>query len=229
MLPRCARCSPSFRDMIEWHQKGTRYGIAVDHADGLLKAGVAGVQLTWMDAKVGDWVVTPRIGKPVEINALWYNALRVMSAFATILARAGSLQRSGGRRQTKLCALRPRRRRRFIRRDRRARTATMPAFRPNQIFAVSLPHSPLAAADQAQCRADVPAPPSHRLWAALARAGRPGHTIRIMAAASWNATAATTRGRSGPWLLGPFCLAAYRVGGDARAAQDAAGGDKRRA
>jgi 4-alpha-glucanotransferase len=72
--------------MIEWHRRGTRYGISVDAADGLLKAGVAGVQLTWMDAKVGDWVVTPRIGKPVEINALWYNALRIMSAFAARLA-----------------------------------------------------------------------------------------------------------------------------------------------
>jgi predicted glycogen debranching enzyme len=70
--------------MIEWHRKGTRYGIAVD-ADGLLKAGVAGVQLTWMDAKIGDWVVTPRIGKPVEINALWYNALCTMREFAGVL------------------------------------------------------------------------------------------------------------------------------------------------
>src|SRR6266545_4616845 len=69
---------PVLSDMIEWHQKGTRYGIGVDPADGLLKAGIAGVQLTWMDAKVGDWVVTPRIGKPVEVNALWYNALRIM-------------------------------------------------------------------------------------------------------------------------------------------------------
>ncbi len=72
-------------DMIEWHQRGTRYGIGVDPADGLLKAGAAGVQLTWMDAKVGDWVVTPRMGKPVEINALWYNALSIMSAFAARL------------------------------------------------------------------------------------------------------------------------------------------------
>ena len=54
---------------------GTRYGIGMDPGDGLLRAGEPGVQLTWMDAKVGDWVVTPRIGKPVEINALWYNAL----------------------------------------------------------------------------------------------------------------------------------------------------------
>src|SRR6516165_1149861 len=73
------RVFPILSDMIEWHRKGTRYGIGVDPTDGLLKAGAAGVQLTWMDAKVGDWVVTPRIGKPVEINALWYNALRVMA------------------------------------------------------------------------------------------------------------------------------------------------------
>ncbi|MCU1285355.1 MAG: putative glycogen debranching enzyme [Acidobacteriales bacterium] len=68
-------------DIINWHAKGTRYGIRVD-ADGLLHAGDAGVQLTWMDAKVGDWVVTPRMGKPVEIQALWYNALRVLEKFA---------------------------------------------------------------------------------------------------------------------------------------------------
>ena len=53
----------------------------------LLRAGEPGVQLTWMDAKVGDWVVTPRIGKPVEINALWYNALCVMEGFAEALGR----------------------------------------------------------------------------------------------------------------------------------------------
>lgn len=65
------------KDIIEWHIKGTRYRIHVDD-DGLLYSGEPGVQLTWMDAKVGDWVVTPRHGKPVEIQALWYNALRVM-------------------------------------------------------------------------------------------------------------------------------------------------------
>jgi predicted glycogen debranching enzyme len=60
--------------ILEGYSKGTRFGIHVD-SDGLLAAGVQGVQLTWMDAKVGDWVVTPRIGKPVEIQALWLNAL----------------------------------------------------------------------------------------------------------------------------------------------------------
>src|SRR4029077_5165201 len=68
-------------DIIAWHERGTRYGIRVD-SDGLLMAGEPGVQLTWMDAKVGDWVVTPRLGKPVEIQALWYNALRTMEQCA---------------------------------------------------------------------------------------------------------------------------------------------------
>ena len=69
------------RDIIDWHVRGTRYNIHVDD-DGLLFSGEPGVQLTWMDAKVGDWVVTPRTGKAVEIQALWYNALRVMEQLA---------------------------------------------------------------------------------------------------------------------------------------------------
>lgn len=73
---------PLLAGTIEWHIQGTRYNIHVDPADGLLYAGEPGVQLTWMDAKVGDWVVTPRIGKPVEINALWYRALRLMEQWA---------------------------------------------------------------------------------------------------------------------------------------------------
>ena len=68
---------PVLKNIIDWHVKGTRYQIRVDD-DGLLLSGEPGVQLTWMDAKVGDWVVTPRHGNPVEIQALWYNALRVM-------------------------------------------------------------------------------------------------------------------------------------------------------
>ena len=68
--------------IIDWHVEGTIYGIGVDAADGLLRGGTAGVQLTWMDAKVGDWVVTPRHGKPVEVNALWYYALSCMETWA---------------------------------------------------------------------------------------------------------------------------------------------------
>ncbi|WP_282959706.1 amylo-alpha-1,6-glucosidase, partial [Vibrio parahaemolyticus] len=68
-------------DIIDWHVRGTRYGIRLDD-DHLLMAGAPETQLTWMDAKVGDWVVTPRYGKPVEIQALWYNALQTTAAFA---------------------------------------------------------------------------------------------------------------------------------------------------
>ena len=70
-------------EIIDWHIKGTHYDIRMDEADALLSAGTEGVQLTWMDAKIGDWVVTPRHGKPVEINALWYNAMRVMERFCS--------------------------------------------------------------------------------------------------------------------------------------------------
>jgi predicted glycogen debranching enzyme len=77
----CTNLYTVLTDIIDWHVKGTRYNIHVD-SDGLLFSGEPGVQLTWMDAKVGDWVVTPRTGKAVEIQALWYNALRVMEGLA---------------------------------------------------------------------------------------------------------------------------------------------------
>ncbi|HEV8544208.1 MAG TPA: amylo-alpha-1,6-glucosidase [Verrucomicrobiae bacterium] len=69
---------PVLRDIVDHHLSGTKFGIGVDPKDGLLREGQEGYQLTWMDAKVGDWVVTPRRGKPVEINALWYNALCIL-------------------------------------------------------------------------------------------------------------------------------------------------------
>jgi predicted glycogen debranching enzyme len=70
---------PKLKSIFEHHMRGTRYGIGVDASDGLLKQGQEGYQLTWMDAKVDDWVVTPRRGKAVEINALWYNALCLLT------------------------------------------------------------------------------------------------------------------------------------------------------
>jgi predicted glycogen debranching enzyme len=71
----------AIEQILEGYSRGTRFGIRMD-ADGLLACGVPGVQLTWMDAKVGDWVVTPRIGKPVEIQALWLNALKIAGQFS---------------------------------------------------------------------------------------------------------------------------------------------------
>lgn len=74
---------PILKEIVAYHQRGTRFGICVDPNDGLLRQGAEGYQLTWMDAKVGNWVVTPRRGKAVEINALWYNALRLLEGWMT--------------------------------------------------------------------------------------------------------------------------------------------------
>ena len=78
---------PAIEEIVRWYRRGTRYNIHWDRQDGLIYAGEPGVQVTWMDAKVDDWVVTPRHGKPVEINALWYNTLRIAEAIAKILQR----------------------------------------------------------------------------------------------------------------------------------------------
>jgi predicted glycogen debranching enzyme len=82
---------PVLGEIIHWHQQGTRFNIHVDPQDGLIYAGQSGVQLTWMDAKVGDWVVTPRRGKPVEVNALWYSALQTISQFAQSLGKSAEV------------------------------------------------------------------------------------------------------------------------------------------
>ncbi len=78
---------PTLQDIVAHHMKGTRFNIGVDPADGLLRQGQEGYQLTWMDAKVDGWVVTPRRGKAVEINALWFNALRLMAGWAERLGQ----------------------------------------------------------------------------------------------------------------------------------------------
>jgi predicted glycogen debranching enzyme len=82
---------PVLKEIIDWHFRGTRFNIHVD-TDGLLYAGEKGQQLTWMDARIGNWVVTPRMGKPVEVQALWYNALHV---FAELLEKNGQANDAG--------------------------------------------------------------------------------------------------------------------------------------
>ena len=79
---------PTLCEIIDWHLQGTRYNIRIDPDDGLVYAGETGGQLTWMDAKIGDWVVTPRIGKPIELSALWYNAIQAMASFARKLGKS---------------------------------------------------------------------------------------------------------------------------------------------
>jgi predicted glycogen debranching enzyme len=133
---------PILETIIEWHLRGTRYGIRVDPEDGLLRSGSPGVQLTWMDAKVGGWVVTPRHGKAVEICALWINALRVVAKWRGV--RNGKHYRAEADRaeasfQTK-----------FPRPDGRGLYDCLSpddipdsAVRPNQVIAAALPYSPL--------------------------------------------------------------------------------------
>ncbi|MEM7758885.1 MAG: amylo-alpha-1,6-glucosidase [Cyanobacteria bacterium P01_A01_bin.40] len=133
-----AELFPLLTEIIEWHIKGTRYNIKMED-DGLLYAGNWGVQLTWMDAKVGDWVVTPRIGKPVEVNALWYNALASMTYFAQLL----------GKSEVEYQQLAAKTRSHFSKFWNEAGgycydvidspNGNDASFRPNQIFAVSLP------------------------------------------------------------------------------------------
>ena len=79
----CRLVLPKLLDIFEWHMRGTAFRHRVDPRDGFLKQGAEGYALTWMDAKVEDWVVTPRRGKAVEINALWYNALRLLEGWLT--------------------------------------------------------------------------------------------------------------------------------------------------
>jgi predicted glycogen debranching enzyme len=83
---------PILKDIVRWHVAGTLFGIHADPGDGLLAQGAPGYQLTWMDAKVDGWVVTPRRGKAVEINALWYNALRLMERWADEQSDADSAE-----------------------------------------------------------------------------------------------------------------------------------------
>jgi 4-alpha-glucanotransferase len=208
---------PVLREIIAWHRRGTRYGIRVDPADGLLRAGVPGVQLTWMDVKIDDWVVTPRVGKPVEINALWYNALRIMSAFARRLDEPDDFRTLADAAKDGFA--------RFVRPDGAGlydvidgQNGNDATIRPNQIFAVSLPHSPLSAHDQA---AVVRACRRHLLTAFGLRSlapGSPGYRPRY----GGDVRERDSGYHEGPvwaWLLGPFSLAVYRVTGSADAAR----------
>lgn len=141
---------PVFEEIVAWHERGTRYGIKVDD-DGLLRAGSPGAQLTWMDAKIGDWVVTPRHGKPVEIQALWYNALCIL---ADLRKRAGSLAESAS-----LLARAKQVKERFVEVFWNAEASCLfdvvdgdrrdASVRPNQVFALALPY-PLLAKDKAR-------------------------------------------------------------------------------
>jgi predicted glycogen debranching enzyme len=141
------RLLPVFTEIVRKHLEGTRFGIGVDQADGLLRQGADGYQLTWMDAKVGDWVVTPRRGKAVEINALWYNALRLLQAWR----QAAGLDDDGLDLESRARRVHEAFNARFW--SRRlghlydvvdGETGDDEACRPNQVFAIALDHPVLA-------------------------------------------------------------------------------------
>ncbi|HWQ34711.1 MAG TPA: amylo-alpha-1,6-glucosidase [Blastocatellia bacterium] len=132
---------PTLRNIVQHHQHGTHFGIGVDPQDGLLRQGAQGYQLTWMDAKVGDWVVTPRRGKAVEINALWYNALQLLArwlseedsaAAAAPLAEAAEQARQSFNRRFWYPAGG------YLYDVIDGENGDDPACRPNQLFAISL-------------------------------------------------------------------------------------------
>jgi predicted glycogen debranching enzyme len=134
---------PKLLDIFEWHLRGTSFGIGVDPRDGLLKQGAEGYALTWMDAKVDDWVVTPRRGKAVEINALWYNALKLLEGWLREENEPGQAARVGA------CAQQAREcfNVRFWYEPGKHLFDVIdgpdgddPACRPNQLFAISLKH-----------------------------------------------------------------------------------------
>jgi predicted glycogen debranching enzyme len=201
---------PVLADIIHWHRQGTRYQIHADPEDGLIYAGTPDVQLTWMDAKVEDWVVTPRNGKPVEINALWYGALRSQAHFSAHLGYpAAAYQRLADQvhqsfnrfwnSETGYC---------YDVID--GPEGNEPALRPNQIFAVSLPESPLTPEQQRQV---VEVCERQLLTFVGLRSLAPDHPDYQghYGGDRWQRDGAYHQGTVWGWLLGPFTMAHWRV------------------
>jgi predicted glycogen debranching enzyme len=206
------RLLPTLEEIVRVQTAGTRFGIRADPADGLLRQGEEGYQLTWMDAKVDDWVVTPRRGKAVEINALYYNALKLLEGWAE-RARPG-----GGEAYADMAA---RVRRSFNERFWNPAAGCLfdlldgdPAegalVRPNQIFALSLPHAVL---DEGRWKPvfetverELLTPVGLRSLARGAPAYRPRYDGDLRAR-----DAAYHQGTVWSWLIGPFVDARLKV------------------
>jgi len=208
---------PVLEEILRLHRAGTRYSIKEDPCDGLLASGEPGVQLTWMDAKVGDRVVTPRTGKAVEINALWYNAIRAMAGFSRLLrGSAAPWDALGERVRTGFD--------RFWSDDLGYCYDVLDApgghdgtLRPNQIFAVSLFESPLAPERQ---KTVVDACARDLVTSFGLRSLAPGHPhYRGRYGGDQGARDGVYhQGTAWAWLLGPFALAHFKVYRDAAAA-----------
>ncbi len=208
---------PVLLEIVRWHRQGTRYNIKIT-ADGLLTAGEPTVQLTWMDAKYEGWVVTPREGKAVEINALWYSALRTLAEFARDLGLPHDLAAFTAEADRVQAAFA-----RFWNADKAylydvldAPDGDDAALRPNQLFAVSVAHSPLS---DVQARAVVDACARHLLTSYGLRSLAPGDPqyIGIYQGDLESRDSAYHQGTTWGWLIGPFVSAVQRVYGAERA------------
>ena len=204
---------PIFADIMSWHVRGTRYGIKVDDS-GLLVSGEPGVQLTWMDAKASDWVVTPRGGKPVEIQALWYNALCIMEDLAS---RFGN--EAAGKHYRHMAAVAQWSFNRLFWNEELGCLYDVvnggppdPSIRPNQIFAVSLPHSMLR---QDRARRVVEKVEEHLLTPFGLRSLAPSDPQYrgSYTGGPPERDGAYHQGTVWPWLLGPFITAYVKANG----------------
>jgi len=204
---------PVFADIISWHTRGTRYAIKVD-GSGLLASGELGVQLTWMDAKVGDWVVTPRRGKPVEIQALWYNALCIMEDLASRFGDQAARKLYG-----RMAAVAHWSFNRLFWNEKLGCLYDVvnggppdPSIRPNQIFAVSLSHSMLR---QDRARSVVEKVKRHLLTPFGLRTLAPSDPQYHgrYTGGPMERDGAYHQGTVWPWLLGPFITAYVKANG----------------
>ncbi len=204
---------PALVDVAERHVAGTRFGIRLDEADGLLQQGATGFQLTWMDAKVGDWVVTPRRGKAVEINALWYNALRLLAEW---LAESGQADAASRWRAEAARTARSFNARFWNHRDGclfdvvDGEHGDDPACRPNQILALSLDYPVL---DPDRWAAVLEVVERRLLTPVGLRSLAPGHPDYCPRYDGdlHARDAAYHQGTVWAWLIGPFADACRRV------------------
>src|SRR5262249_29511611 len=211
---------PKLVDIVEHHLAGTRFGIGVDPRDGLLRQGEPGYQLTWMDAKVGDWVVTPRRGKAVEINALWYDALRLLEGWLREEEGEAAAKPLAEHAERALAAFNQR----FWYAEGGYCSDALdgeggddPACRPNQLFARSLRPPVL---DPARWAAVVKVVEERLLTPVGLRSLAPGHPdYKARYDGDLRARdAAYHQGTVWAWLLGPFVDAWLRVHPGDRAA-----------
>ncbi|MGA3203270.1 MAG: amylo-alpha-1,6-glucosidase [Bryobacteraceae bacterium] len=206
---------PAAKEIIAWHRRGTHHDIGVDPEDHLLSAGKAGSQLSWMDVKIGDWVVTPRHGKPVEINALWHGALTLAADWAERLGDQTDFRDEAGRVQTSFRAKFWNARRSCLF-DVLAPEGAVEKIRPNQIFAVSLPHGLL---EKPQQQAIVRLVERELLTDVGLRTldrGDPDYKPRYQGSPA-ERDAAYHQGTVWPWLLGPYIDAYFHAFGSVEA------------